>query len=105
MHIGVYDEEFDRSQSVVFTVDVWVPQDLESDNYWDYTTVIKAIQSIVASGHIGLQEEVHDSLFKMLFSDQRVRAVRILTKKIEAVHGAAAASVTSMRLNPDFSNQ
>ena len=100
MHVGVYAQEKGHSQPVLFTVDVWVARTDDVENYWDYTTIVKAIDSIVASGHIGLQEEIHDALLNGLFADRRVKAARILTKKTKAVTYAAAAAVETFRINP-----
>ncbi len=101
MHIGVYDEEKGHTQPVVFTVDVWVSLTDETQNYWDYTTIVKAVDAIVASGHIGLQEEIHEALFEALFADDMVCAARILTKKTKALAGAAAAAVETFKFHPN----
>lgn len=102
MSVGVYDEEKRKTQNVVFTVDVWVPMADGADSYWDYTAIVQAVDAIVAGGHVGLQEEIHTLLFERLFADKRVRAVRILTKKTQALARAAAAAVETFRFNPDF---
>ncbi|MDO4936534.1 MAG: dihydroneopterin aldolase, partial [Sutterellaceae bacterium] len=100
-HIGVYDEEKGHTQPVIFTVDVWVPLTDEAQNYWDYTTVVKAVDAIAKSGHIGLQEEIHEALFQALFADDNVCAVRILTKKTKALSGGAAAAVETFKFTPN----
>lgn len=105
VHVGIYAQEKGHSQPVLFTVDVWVERSDTIKNYWDYTTIVKAINHLVASGrHIGLQEEIHDALLDTLFSDCRVKAARILTKKTKAVTYAAAAAVETFRINPNHAS-
>lgn len=105
MHVGVYEQEKGRTQPVVFTVDVWVEMSEAGGNYWDYTAIVKAVDTLVASGHIDLQEEIHDSLLKALFADTHVCAARILTKKIKALPNAAAACVETFKFNPQAKYQ
>ena len=106
MAIGCLDEEYGRTQPVLFTVDVYTPLEplgtpLTIDSVYDYSAVARAIDRVAARGHIELQESVHDALFIELFRDPRVRAACIRTAKTAAYANAAAACVETFRTNPD----
>ena len=88
-HIGVVDWEKNRSQEMLFTLDVWVKDHAVLDDdiasVYDYRAVPKAIDSVLSAGHIQLQETVAERIAAKLLADARVLAVRVQTQKTEAV--------------------
>lgn len=85
MSIGAYDSERTQTQPVIFNVDVWVLKTDSSgttlDAVYDYTLIPQAIDTVIAQGHIDLQETVVDQVADALLADPRVRAVRVASQK------------------------
>ena len=99
--IGVVDWEKNRSQEMLFTLDVWVKDHAVLDDdiasVYDYRAVPKAIDSVLSAGHIQLQETVAERIAAKLLADARVLAVRVQTQKTEAVKKAAGIGIEIFR--------
>ena len=100
-HIGVVDWEKTRSQEMLFTIDVWVKGHAVLDDdiasVYDYRAVPKAVETVLASGHIQLQETLAEHIATVLLGDTRVLAVRVQTQKTEAVKQAAGIGIEIFR--------
>ena len=99
--IGVLDWEKTRAQQMLFTVDVWVkdvgPLNDDISTVYDYRAVPTALETVLASGHIQLQETVAELIAQKLLSDAKVLAVRIQTQKTEAVKQAGGIGIEIFR--------
>ena len=100
-HIGVVDWEKTRSQEMLFTIDVWVKDhavlDDDISSVYDYRAVPQAVETVLASGHIQLQETLAEHIATVLLGDTRVLAVRVQTQKTEAVKQAAGIGIEIFR--------
>ena len=88
-HIGVVDWEKTRSQEMLFTIDVWVKDHAVLDD--------DIVETVLASGHIQLQETLAEHIATVLLGDTRVLAVRVQTQKTEAVKQAAGIGIEIFR--------
>lgn len=99
--IGVLDWEKTRPQEMRFTVDVWVKNQVGLNDtinaVYDYRAVPKAIDTVLAFGHIQLQETMAERIAQELLRDTRVLAVRVETQKTEAVKQAAGIGIEIFR--------
>lgn len=88
MFIGAYADERLQTQPVIFNVDVWVRMadscSLSLEGVYDYTTIPQIIDSVIANGHVDLQETLVDLIADRLLSDPRVQAVRVSSRKPQA---------------------
>ena len=102
VHIGAYDCEHGHTQPVIFDIDVWIPlassTGFDLEEVYDYTCIAAAVEEVIARGHIELQETLADEILSILMRDNRVKAVRIRTKKTLACEKAEAIAVETFRL-------
>ncbi len=99
--IGALESEKHHSQEVLITVDVWV-EDLpihtdELSAVYDYRAIVDAIEKTLLLGHIELQETLANRIAKELLSDARVLAVRIATRKTQAIPKAKSIGIEIFR--------
>lgn len=102
VRIGAYESERHAPQPMTFTLEVWIPLAASTaetlDGVYDYTTLAHAVDRAVASGHTDLQETFADRILDDIFSDTRVRAARITTRKPCAYEGADSVDVQTFRI-------
>lgn len=101
LFIGAYEEEHGRRQPVSFDIDVWVDWQHSCgttlSSVYDYTAIPKAVDEVIARGHIELQETLVDAIADTLLSDPRVLAVQISSCKLNAMTDAAGVGVEIFR--------
>ncbi len=104
IRIGAYDHERRAAQPVAVTVELWVSYAFGAqkrlNDVYDYTRIVETIETVAARGHIDLQEDLVDQVITALFSDARVRAVRVRTAKPQACDAAESVSVETFRARP-----
>lgn len=91
--IGVYDHERGRTQPLVVDAELdLTPHHVGrlADTY-NYEGVAEAARVLADEGHVGLVETFAERLARRLMADERVRRVRVVVAKPEALHGAEAA--------------
>lgn len=102
--IGALTWEHGRTQPVILTIDAWVKKTLSDDRLnvaFDYRALPEAVDAVIASGHIELQETLVERVAEKLLSDPRLEAVRVQSTKPEAYPGSSGISVeTFRRQNP-----
>ncbi len=100
-HIGVLDQEKNRTQEVIFSIDAWVkdnhPVKDNISSVYDYRLIPTAIEKIVSFGHIELQETLAEQIAAELLIDARVLAVRIYMRKTEAEKKAKSIGIEIFR--------
>jgi len=95
--IGIHGHEHGKTQPVRLNVDLWVddlpvPED-KLDHVVDYAAVTKKIRTLIAGGHVNLAETLAERITSLCFTDARVKRVRVMVEKLEALAGAEAAGV------------
>ena len=87
--IGALTKEHGRTQPVILTIDVWVG---------NYRLLPAAADTVIAAGHIELQETLVERIAQTLLADDRVRAVRVYSIKPEAYENCDGIGVEIFRL-------
>ena len=99
--IGALTKEDGRTQPVILTIDVWVGNPLKNDRLdavYDYRLLPAAADTVIAAGHIELQETLVERIAQTLLADDRVRAVRVYSIKPEAYENCDGIGVEIFRL-------
>jgi 7,8-dihydroneopterin aldolase/epimerase/oxygenase len=87
MNIGVHDFEKLAAQRVIINVELYVsltsttPQQDELNEVLDYDFIRETLKTIVAQGHIQLQETLCDNFMTALLDNPLVRAARVSSAK------------------------
>lgn len=109
LYIGAYEEEQGRRQPVSFDIDVWVDWQYSNgktlETVYDYTAIPKAVDEVIAVGHIELQETLVDAIADKLLCDPRVRAVQVSSCKLNAMTDTAGVGVEIFRQQTSSSSE
>lgn len=102
--IGVWSYEKGKTQKVRFNVDLYVIEDHqhhsdELDHVVCYNQVVEKIQAIAAEGHLALVESMAEKVADRCLDDSRVRRVRVMVEKLEAITAASSVGVEITREN------
>ena len=87
INIGVYDFEKKGEQRLVINVDLYIPLALSTptndqlDEVVDYDFIRDTIATLMARGHVQLQESLCDYIVRAMLSHPRVRAACVSTMK------------------------
>ena len=99
--IGVLPKEKGHPQELLITLDVWVKDNRPTvdsiDAVYDYRALPKAIEETLSAGHIDLQETVAERIAEKLLKDTTVYALRVATRKTEAVANAKSIGIEIFR--------
>ncbi len=98
--IGVYPEEQNVTQKVGFSIEACVDHTVASRHdeiaeVPSYDDLVKAVKSIVGSGHINLVETLAERIAEQCLTDERIVSVRVRIDKLE--RGPAAVGVEIVR--------
>lgn len=98
--VGVYDEEQGVTQKVSFTVEAAVATGVTAKGdaiveVPSYDDLAKAVQAVVADGHINLVETLAERIAERCLSDQRIVSVLVRVEKLE--RGPASVGVEIVR--------
>ncbi len=106
--IGVYDEEHQQRQPVIFNCEVWLlnqsassPDD-QLEDVLDYTSIIEIIRSEALSGHTGLQETLVDSIADAIVQLPQIVMLHLSTEKPQAYRQARGVGVEVWRQGKAF---
>ena len=108
--IGIYAHERAAKQRVRINVDMGVVEDSpaslgnaglsragvgrdELGRVVDYETVMRAVRSVVAAGHVMLVETLAERLAEICLVDPRVEVVRIRVEKLDVFDDLASVGV------------
>ena len=99
--IGLYPEEKKKEQPVVISLLLQLKrkdqQTYDLDSYVCYNRIYRAIEEIIAEGHILLVETLAERIADMCLSHTEVCSVRVEVAKPEAITAAQAAGVVICR--------
>jgi dihydroneopterin aldolase len=96
--IGIYEQEKRAPQRIVISVDMQVEEregNLRDDiaEVVSYEDAVKAIEAIVAEGHINLVETLAERIATNCLADPRVASVRVRVEKPDIIANAASVGV------------
>jgi dihydroneopterin aldolase len=96
--IGVYRHEHDAPQRVRVNLDLTVRPgvgdlDDDLDNVVCYETIVVAIRTIVARGHINLVESLAEEIAAACLADRRVELARVRVEKLDVFADTASVGV------------
>lgn len=96
--IGVYADEFGKTQRLRFNVDLDVIRaaDLYDDdtaNVVSYDLIVEAIRDLAAGPRIGLLETFAERLAARILKEPRVARARIRIEKLDRVSGALGVEI------------
>lgn len=103
MNIGAYEAEKGAAQRVRFNVDVFIPLAISTprrdalDEIVNSDIIPETILASIGEGHIHLQETLCDDIAARLLRDTRVRAVRVVTEKVDVYPDCEAVGVEVFR--------
>ena len=100
VRIGAYDHERLAPQTVVFNIEVFVNTSNENDdiaNAYNYDLVVDAVERVIGSGHIDLQETVIERIANDLLTHQAVQAVLVRSEKTQAYPSIRSAGIEIFR--------
>lgn len=103
MNIGAYAAEKHAAQRVRFNIELFIPLAISTpkrdslDEIVNSDLILEAIQAIIARGHIHLQETLCDDIATRLLADARVRAVRVMTEKVDVYPSCDSVGVEVFR--------
>jgi dihydroneopterin aldolase len=102
VEIGVYTHEKGVTQRVRFSVDVDLmpaSQSLDDDigRAFDYDTIIKGIDDIVARGHINLVETLAEEVARHCLAHPRAARVVVRIEKLDKGPGAVGVEIVRVR--------
>lgn len=104
MMIGAYEHEKLAPQPVLINVELFVKTSLEQDcleNAYNYDEVMKAIDTVLAGGHIQLQETLVESIAQQLLENPLVQAVLVRSEKTNAYEQVKSAGVEIFKVRHD----
>ena len=100
--IGIYEEEKRAPQRIVINVDLVVeegPADDRIESVVSYEEVVKAIEAIVAKGHVNLVETLAERIVAFCLSDARVLQATVRVEKPDIISNARSVGVEIERLS------
>lgn len=103
MRIGIYPHEQDKDQYVLINIDFWVPLNKTTPRRDSIEEVVNhdfirpAIQELVNSGHINLQETLCDAIVDICLAHPMVIAARVTTEKREVYPDCECAGIEVFR--------
>ena len=103
MNIGAYESEKSATQRVRFNVDIFIPLAVSTpvrdslDEIVNSDIIPEAIRAAIGDGHVHLQETVCDAIAAHLLAHPRVRAVRVLTEKVDVYPDCESVGVEVLR--------
>lgn len=103
MNIGAYEAEKRGAQRVRFNVELFIPLAISTptrdalDEIVNCDIIPEAIEAIIGRGHIHLQETLCDDIAARLLADARVRAVRVITEKVDVYPSCESVGVEVFR--------
>lgn len=103
MNIGAYEAEKRAAQRVRVNVELFIPLKVSTptrdalDEIVNSDIIPAAIQGSIARGHIHLQETLCDDIAARLLAEPRVRAVRVMTEKVDVYPGCESVGVEVFR--------
>lgn len=103
MNIGAYEAEKGAAQRVRFNVDLFIalaistPKRDALDEIVNSDIIPEAILASIGQGHVHLQETLCDDIAARLLADVRVRAVRVVTEKVDVYPGCESVGVEVFR--------
>jgi dihydroneopterin aldolase len=102
--IGIHRHERRGPQPVRINIDLTVDDDRAIEDRLeqvvDYETLVAAVKTLVASGHINLVETLAERIATISLSDHRVAAARVRVEKLNVVAEAVSVGVEIERLRP-----
>jgi dihydroneopterin aldolase len=98
--IGAYAFERGRRQRMAFDVEAWIgrardPKDMRA--IFSYDVIIDAIRLVTAQGRHDFVESVAEAVAAIVLSHSRVRAVRIVARKLDVISGAVGVEILRRR--------
>jgi dihydroneopterin aldolase len=103
VNIGVHDFEKLAAQRIIINVELYValtdttPNADELDEVLDYDFIRETLKSIVAQGHIQLQETLCDNFITALMANPLVRAARVSSEKPDVYPDCDAVGIEIFR--------
>ena len=94
--IGIYDEEKRAPQRIVINVDLVVEEGQADDrieSVVSYEEVVKAIEAIVAEGHVNLVETLAERIAQSCLADARVVEAVVRVEKPDIISNARSVGV------------
>ena len=104
VRIGAYDHERLAAQPVIFNIEVFVTTANEGDdiaNAYNYDLVVDAVDQVIASGHIDLQETLIEAIASKLLVHPAVHAVLVRSEKTQAYYNIRSAGIEIFREKND----
>ena len=105
MMIGAYEHEKSSTQPVIINVELFVLTHAEGDqlqNAYNYDEVIRAIDQVLAGGHICLQETLVERIADELLRNSLVKAVLVKSQKTRAYEQVKSAGVEIFKVQHDW---
>ena len=101
--LGIYPEEKVRPQKIIVNIDLSVregkdPLSDDIKNVVSYEIVVKKVEEIVASGHVGLAETLAELIAAACLRDRRVMAARVRIEKPDIIPNARSVGIEIERL-------
>ncbi len=103
MNIGAYESEKNGPQRVRFNVELFIPLAVSTpvrdavDEIVNSDIIPEAILAVIGDGHIHLQETLCDGIVARLLAHPGVRAVRVITEKVDVYPGCESVGVEVFR--------
>lgn len=104
MMIGAYEHEKQSAQPVIINVELFVLTRAEGDQLqhaYNYDEVIRAIDQVLAGGHICLQETLVERIADELLRNSLVKAVLVKSQKTRAYERVKSAGVEIFKVQHD----
>jgi dihydroneopterin aldolase len=104
VNIGVHDFEKAAAQRIVINVELYVslkqstPQSDDLGEVLDYDFIRETLRTIVAKGHIQLQETLCDTFMTALLSNPLVMAARVSSEKPDVYPDCEAVGIEIFRV-------
>ena len=105
MMIGAYEHEKQSAQPVIINVELFVLTRAEGDKLqhaYNYDEVIRAIDQVLAGGHICLQETLVERIADELLRNSLVKAVLVKSQKTRAYERVKSAGVEIFKVQHDW---
>lgn len=103
MHIGAYESEKSGAQRVRFNVDMFIPLAVSTPKRDALEEIVNsdiipdAIRAAIGDGHVHLQETLCDGIAARLLAHPQVRAVRVITEKVDCYPDCESVGVEVFR--------
>jgi dihydroneopterin aldolase len=98
IEIGVYPEEQGVRQKVRFSLEAWMAPTVHASHDQiaevpSYDDLVKAVDAVVAVGHINLVETVAERIAERCLADRRIAGVKVRVEKLERGPGAVGVEI------------